>query len=369
MQIQRSAAVLLSQQPLRPCGTDPWVKQTRNALLWIKANSLVLRSSVGMQTWELITALASHEKIPLSLLIPAPTEEDYWQTRREVVKQFGLDEDSVSFRALVPDEGESYDKHRFMQERDRLVIGDADVVVPLSIRPKGQMSRLLGQAREAGKPIVGSWKVPYAPREVPLGFTINEGELTDEIKRCHDTYLVHWTRAFDGPWPTERAIDFYLALVRSNRYPRTGRDSLLNILGRRRITASSRNMPDDTPTVSFSALPPSELAPLIRWRARYRRMSFEPYGIGIERDSAFDLGVRRVKYYQRAHDRPNDVPPWLTQSNGVITDWRREKEYRCLGDLDFSALPPDKLVCFCRFQSEVEQIEKELGLRTVPFMS
>ena len=366
MQIQRSAAILLSRQPLRPSGADAWVKQTRNAILWVKANSLVLHSSIGMQTWELITALASSEGIPLTLLIPAPTEE-YREMRRVALKQFHLDKENVTFRALLPDKGEVYDKHKFMQERDRLIVRNADVLLPLSIRPDGQMSRLLAEGRDEGKPIIGSWKVEYETREKTLGYSIRDEHLTDEIRRCGDEYLVHWTRGSNSPWPTEDAIDYYLAIVRSKSYPRSGLDTLCSIVEKRKIVASSRNMPEHTPTVSFSCLPPRELAGLITWRARRRLMSFEPYGIGLEREYASKLGIQPVRYYNRDSDRPSDVPVWLTQSTGVKTDWRQEREYRNKGDFEFSEIPKDKLVCFTRTEGQATQLQDATGIRTIGF--
>ncbi len=367
MQIQRSAAILLSRQPLRPSGADAWVKQTRNAILWVKANSLALHSSVGMQTWELITALVSSEGIPLTLLIPAPTEEEYREMRRTVLKQFHLDKENVTFRALLPDTGEVYDKHKFMQERDRLIVRNADVLLPLSIRRDGQMSRLLAEGRDEGKPIIGSWKVEYEARGESLGYTIRDEHLTDEIRRWGDEYLIHWTRGSNGPWPTEDAIDYHLAIVRSKSYPRSGFDTLGSIVGKRKIVASSRNMPEHTPTVSFSCLPPRELVPLITWRARRRLMSFEPYGIGIERETAMDLGIQPVRYYDRDNDRPDEVPVWLTQSSGVKTDWRQEREYRHEGNFDFSVIPKDKLACFTRTRDQAAQLQDATGIRTIGF--
>ncbi len=367
MQIQHSAAILLSRQPLRPSGADAWVKQTRNAILWVKANSLALHSSIGMQTWELITALASSEGIPLTLLIPAPTEVEYREMRRVALKQFHLDMENVTFRALLPDEGEKYDKHKFMQERDRLIVRNADVLLPLSVRPGGQMSRLLAEGRDEGKAIIGSWKVEYETREKTLGYTIKDEYLTDEIRRCGDEYLVHWTRGSNGPWPTEDAIDYYLEIVRSKSYPRSGFDTLRGIVGERRIVASSRNMPEHTPTVSFSCLPPRDLVPLITWRARRRLMSFEPYGIGIEREYALELGIQIVHYYNRDSDRPDDVPTWLTQSSGVKSDWRQEREYRYKGDFEFSEIPKDRLVCFTRTRDQAAQMQDTTGIRTIGF--
>ena len=98
-------------------------------------------------------------------------------------------------------------------------------------------------------------------------------------------------------------------------------------------------------------------------------MSFEPYGIGIERDTALSAGIRQV-YYYTALDR--DSPQnerWLRQSAGEKSDWRREKEYRIRGDFDLSRIARDKLLLFCRYRSEVAQIEGATGIRTVSFLS
>ena len=367
MQIQRSAAILLSQQPMRPCGTDTWVRQTRNAMLWVKENSMIVRSSVGMQTWELITALASLEKVPLSLLIHAATEEMYLQAKRSVVTQFNLDEDDVTFRALLPNEGETYDKDKFMQERDRLIVLDADVAIPVSIRSDGVMSRLIRQAETDGKPVINSWRIKHEARTEMLGYTIETKNLTEEILSLKDRYLVHWTRASNGPWPSERAVDFYRDIVRSQRYPRNGIDTLQTIIDQRKIVASTQHMPESRPCVCFSALAPRELLPLIRWRSRYRQMSFEPYGLGIERETATALGLQPVCYYQSSEGPPPNIEAWLTQSSGVKSDWRQELEYRHRGDIDFSKIPKDKLICFCRTHEEAQQLSTSTGINTIPF--
>lgn len=367
MQIQRSAAILLSQQPMRPCGRDPWVRQTRNAVLWVKANALVLRSSVGMQTWELITALASLERVPLSLLIPAATEEQYVQIRGSVLTQFDLDEDNVTFRALLPNDGEAYDKNKFMQERDRLIVLDADVVIPISIRPDGVMSSLVNEAERIGKPVINSWRCKHEARQEPLGFVIDDNDLTEEVRTVEDRYLVHWTRAANGPWPSERAVDFYRDVVRSQRYPRSGFDTLQTIVRNRKIVAATKHMPGNTPCVCFSALTPYELAPLIRWRSRYRQMSFEPYGIGIQYETATAHGIQPVRYYQNTESPPADIENWLTQSNGIKSDWRQEQEFRHRGEVDFSEIPLNKLICFCRTRKEAELLSATTGITSIPF--
>jgi hypothetical protein len=57
------------------------------------------------------------------------------------------------------------------------------------------------------------------------------------------------------------------------------------------------------------------------------------------------------------------VPEWLTQSRGRITDWTREDEYRCRGDLDLSAVPKESLLLICRCVDEAEELEHATGIR------
>jgi NADH:ubiquinone oxidoreductase subunit D len=98
-------------------------------------------------------------------------------------------------------------------------------------------------------------------------------------------------------------------------------------------------------------------------------MSFEPYGVGIEREYASELGIQSVQYYSRDSDRPDGFPVWLTQSSGVKTDWRQEREYRYKGDFDFSVVPKDKLICFTRTRDQAAQLQNALGIRTIGFMA
>jgi hypothetical protein len=367
MQIQRSATILLSQQPMRPSGVDTWVQKTRMAMLWIKANSMTVRSSVGVQTWELISALASIEKVPLLLLVHAESEEEYFHTIKLVMTRFDLDNDSVTFRSLLPNEGERYDKDKFMQERDRLIVLNSDVIIPVSIRPKGVMSGLVQEAENDGKPVINSWRIKHKARQAPLGYQIDANDLTNEILTCEDRYLVHWTRATNGAWPNEQAIDFYRDIIQSQRYPRSSLDTLNAIIRQRRIIASARHMPGNIPCVCFSALTPSELLPLIRWRSRYRQMSFEPYGIGIDRETATEHGIQPVNYYKNSEGYPPHIETWLTQSSGVKSDWRLEREYRHLGDFDLSEIPKNRLACFCRTREEALQLSASTGINTIPF--
>ena len=97
-------------------------------------------------------------------------------------------------------------------------------------------------------------------------------------------------------------------------------------------------------------------------------MSFEPYGIGVERGCALAGGIRPVRYIEKGERSPDDNEAWLTQSKGVITDWRSEQEYRHRGDFDFGDIPGDRLLVFTHRSEEATLIEREFGIRAVSFL-
>jgi hypothetical protein len=108
-------------------------------------------------------------------------------------------------------------------------------------------------------------------------------------------------------------------------------------------------MPGNAEAVSFSALGMNEAMPLMRWRSRYVRYSFEPYGIAIRRSALESLGGRPVIYTTRLSRATCGEDFLFTQSPGEHTDWRGEREWRVLGDVrldmldsgDFMAVVPD----------------------------
>ncbi len=100
----------------------------------------------------------------------------------------------------------------------------------------------------------------------------------------------------------------------------------------------------------------------MKWRSRYRQMSFEPYGIGFERAWALSHGIRPVRYLDGESKDQEPGEPWLYQSAGVKGNWRPENEYRYRGDFDFSAVSRDKLIAYCLYERESRQITKEFAI-------
>ncbi|MBD3322592.1 MAG: hypothetical protein GF350_15935 [Chitinivibrionales bacterium] len=366
--MKSTAAILLSRQPLRPCAQTGWVKKVVDAVAWIKENNLQLLTSVGMQTWELQIAAALREKLSFTCIVPAPDREMFEKKSIYVQQQFDLFRKPVRIVPLVP-EGIGQEIQSLPALRDRALVAEADILVPVSIRTRGGMEQLLHRSAESGKPVIDRFRIEYEKRTGPVHYHVQGSHVSESIVQCDIPYSIHWTRSSNTAWPTERKLDYYNDILDSERYPRSAFFSLRNILEYKLICATSKHMQDKIPTVSFSDIPPVEIIPLMRWRARYRMMSFEPYGIGIKKEHALKLGIKPVIYYSRKNvpsvEKENH---YLLQSRGEITDWRQEREYRFKGDFGLHAISKKYLACFCYTASEARAIEKDFGVQAYGFI-
>ncbi len=361
------AAVLLSRQPLCPSGRTPWVRAAVEAVSWVKRQGLGLLTSVGMQTWELLVFLAQREKICQNIILPQSNNRDFKQSCCHLKKEFELEDRLIRFTPLGSEIKKTGGKALF-HSRDFEIITLAEILIPVSIRPGGFMEKFVGKKTSSqGMTISRYFEIPYKKRKQKLGYQIDTDNLSPALEGIGNHYLIHWTRASRGPWPTESRYAFYRDIVNSETYPRGAFETLKNMLCTLHIKSSSLHMPSNIPTVSFSALAPFDAISLMRWRSRYVQMSFEPYGIGVEKVFAKKIGILPVQYYKKGN-----LPKcerWLTQSIGIKGYWPGEAEYRFRGDLDFSGIPRDKLVVFCYRPSEAEYIAECFGLAAFSIIS
>lgn len=349
------AAILLSRQPLRPSGCTPWVKRSVEAVRWLNDRGFGLVSSIGMMTWEIPTAVASDLRMPLLLIVPARCTADFVRECDRAINDFNLDPDTTGFAPVMPDD--STEEPNLSVARDRLVAEKAELLLPVSCREGGNMAALLHVAR-AGSCVVDSrFNAAETDTALRLKYEMSDLRLNDGLDEAGEKYLIHWTRGVSAPWPGERKISFYRDIIQSDCWPRSALDTLMRIVRMRRILASPRHMPGNVATVSLSSLAPRDVIPLMRWRARYGEMSFEPYGIGVERNLADQLDLREVQYFQA--ETQSSIPAedrWRWQSKGEVTDWRAEREFRRKGDLDLERVKTDSVALFCRTSEEVEQL-------------
>jgi len=359
----RTAVILLSRQNLRPSLKDDWVKNLKKAIEFVKSEGWTLCSSLGTPNWEIVTAGAALGRVPLKLFIPVNCA----QSVNELLNSFGLDKHDVRFTTVGQDKT-LLSKEEIWKVRDHHVISAAEIIIPVSIRPGGSLSESVDAAKCGGKNVNIDFQVKYNKSAPKLSYTLDEAHLSNEIKEIGNDYVIHWTRSSNAPWPNEKKLDYYKSVFSSLAYPRNALNTLQRIIGTKQIIAASRNMPGKVPTVSFSGLAPIETIKLMKWRSRYRQMSFEPYGIGVKKNVALSLGMKEVRYHDaNSNGRSNSVPAWLTQSMGKITDWSNEKEYRHKGDFDLSAVANDHLITICHRKAEANELGNRLDIKSVSF--
>lgn len=378
MRTLKTCAVLLSRQPLRPCRQTPWIKQTIEAVKWIKQNRLALFTSVGMQTWEFLIYLARSHEIEQTILIASTNNHEFEKLRESTLYQFDLDPNRVRFKAVISKQTDT--RHRdLLYSRDHAAVFEADIIIPVSVRPGGHMESLVRKKSEAlrrcgafkeydikGVLVNRQFQIDYLKKNAAMAYQIEKDQLLPEIRQVGRQYITHWTRTTSGPWPDESKYHFFADILNSGVYPRSAFHTLQHILNTGKIIASSIHKPQGSPTVSFSGLSPTEAISLMKWRPRYCQMSFEPYGIGIEKKEAKSVGILPVHYYRKG-DLLENKQRWRSQSIGVKTNWKRELEYRYPGDFYLSNVDCRKMVCFCRTEGEADVVEKMFGIKTYAF--
>lgn len=361
-----AAALLTSRQGRMPVGSEPWVRATMEAIDWLRGRGFALLAGVGVKTWELGLALASHEGVPVNVPVGVPEKappEVVAETLAAVAEDFRLDP-TRSLLLPFPERSTRGSKRRRLAARDRFIVEAATLLLPLSLRPGGGLDSLAGEPGPAAK-LDRRFEVEYAPRPYHALRPPEPDAVHRALAGFTWRHVAHWTRACPGPWPGERAIDYYLDLVRSGDVPpRSAFATLRRIAEERRIRASSWRMPGGRRMVSFSALHPAEMTGRMRWRRRYVRASFEPYGVAVNRDAIGDLGGREVLYGNAEERRalpPGEEP--FFQSFSEAAYWPNEWEWRLAGDLSLDRLDPAAITLLVATPEERRVLEEEVSWR------
>ncbi|MFP4014199.1 MAG: hypothetical protein ACLFVQ_08960 [Chitinispirillaceae bacterium] len=357
----KTAALLLSRQKLAPCGRSPWIKRTVDALNYFRQENLTLLSSVGTLNWELPLCAASLENIR-TIVVVYTSDSDSFQKKKEMtISDFNLK--NSSFIHLPYSENEKTS----MKLRDEYILTATDRLFPVSVRSGGSMDNFLKTPEIRDKVENRFLLSPEKSSRSSFYYTFSGMDNDDPVLESTD-YIIHWTRTSLHPWPDERRFDFYRDVILSNTYPRTAFHTLLNILSKKMILGSNRHMPKEIQAVCFSGHAPKRFLHQMRWRRRYVQMSFEPYGIGVERKTAEEAGIRPVIYADSKELRKMNSPErWIYQSEGKSGDWSEENEFRFRGSFSLKDIKPDKLVAFCLYPYESLQIKDLYGIEAVSF--
>ncbi len=367
---RKKAAVLNSRQNLRPLGSDAWIKNTGSAIRHAVDDGCTILTSIGMNTWEIVLYFVSAYNARVVTYIPVEKGADSGKIKYAICTQFELNNELTDWR-FIEINNVKKDKHFFQQKRDEAIVNEADIIYPISVRRNGNMERLLETGRNKKIAIRDNFRTEYSGSDRKYKIKIDPERINPNIDKLLKYYLIHWTRTSNTAWPGETKYEFYRDIVHSRAvYPRNALETLKKILTDRKVIASSRHYRKNVPAVAFSSLAPSEASSLMKWRARYREMSFEPYGIAIKRELAKRIGIRRVIYghAKEFHNLKVEERPYF-QSTGTKGFWLPENEYRFIGDLDLNLIPAESLAAIARRPDEIAAIKQIYDGQVISFLS
>ncbi len=354
------AVILNSRQSLRPHGGEEWIRRTVEAVALVKQQGNSLSVSEGTKPWEIVLTLASDSNIPINLYCH---ESDKSLSSDKIIVQFGIDNENLSLHPVKSD------YKSFPNNRDRAIVNDAGIIIPVSIRPGGNLEELIDNARESGKNVIEDFRVTYKIPKSNAKTKIDKSRINPEIDTLLKDHIIHWTKTPNGPWPDETLYDYYHAILKSQQqYPRTAFETLKNILRNKIIFTSVKHYRAAYPAVAFSETSPSEAADLMKWRARFREMTFEPYGIAIPIDVAENLKISRAIYGEpEVYEllSPKNRP--FFQPVSAKSWWLPEKEWRHIGNFNLDEVDNDRIVAIAMTPEESTKLASEVGIRVVSY--
>jgi hypothetical protein len=338
---QDTCAILNSRQSKRPSRRDAWVDATVAAAESLVASGKVLLTSTGMNTWELLLYLANELGGKQIIVVPAQPGPSPQDLAADLSREFKLDANRFGLLVFAARESAGSGRKLYWQQRDRLIIDLANVIIPIAVRPGGSLDQLLAAAGDSGKDIERAFAVRHHPGADRVSYRFAHETINPQIARVDWDYVTHWTRSSHSPYPGETRCRYYRDLLAADHYPRSAADTLTRIITERKVRASSRFIRGGYRVVSFTSLTPVESLRLMRWRRRYVYYNFEPYGLAVKADTARRLGIRPVIYgddnlYQHL---PDPDKPFFQHEGTANADWRPEAELRHLDDFSLAHLP------------------------------
>jgi hypothetical protein len=346
-----TAVILNSRHGKFPKGSDIWVRNTISAVKSAIGRRKTVIASIGMNTWEIVLWACGEYGGSVIVILPDNKRDEIVNNVEYFMHDYGLKLDNCAFK-LVQSAGNSNGKKAWWDTRDKLAIDMAYEIMPVSIRKGGRWSEVLISPIVNAKMVNREFQTAYnhKPEKTQMAFEI----INDGISYNPD-FITHWTRRFCCPWPGERSADYYKAIANSaNEYPRGADATLKRILSEKLLRGSSTRIKNGKIAVGFTDLPPHEAVKLMRWRKRYCRYTFEPYGIAIRKEAAIDAGIKPVTYIGKNHNPLSQKPDEYTQtcSKG---EWWRESEWRFIGNLDLSRFAPADIRVIVPSNNQIRQ--------------
>ena len=351
------AAVFNSRQGKTPDSASPWLRTTLGMVDKLAGNGAVLVASAGMVTWEMAAWKAADSGGSLILVIPEIEPELIPGFAENILRDFELDEDRTLL-IFPPQEAELEARYRKFPKRDFWIAALADRLYPVSIRSTGNLARLMELFAIIPGKVEDKFRIDYTR---PSGSPFNPAALPKLAEREPGEweYLTHWTRTSIDPWPGESKAEFCRSIAEAaSGYSHDGFAALNRILRDQRIFATDKLIKGGFNVVSLTELAPYELSKAIKWRGRLLRWTFEPYGIAIRKEVLEAMGARKVIY---GHDYQyrflqGDDRAYFQSAGKDGDDWRGEKEWRFIEDINLNTFTPDDVKVIVQTFDEAEEL-------------
>jgi len=349
------AVILNSRQTKKPTGDHPWVQNTYRAVQHAVENGNVILSSAGMNTWEFVVWATGNLGGSQIIIIPIDIKDDPREIRDDLIKDFNLDRERTAIMYIRTRRRGLRNKSAWA-ERDTIAVETANTIYPVSVRKNGNLERLFKNNPNKASRALMDFNIDYNPVTVPERIQLEARDLHPEIRNHEWPYLTHYTRSTYNPWPGESSADYYRAIFESEGdYPRSALATLKRIIADKKIWASYYHIRGGYKVVSLTELKPHEAVSIIRWRPRFVRWNFEPYGIAIDKEFARSIGIRPVIYKpsKEFDSLPEEDKPYYQNPGDKGGEWEPEREWRHLGNIDLSGIPEDKIHILVRNECEI----------------
>ena len=255
------------------------------------------------------------------------------------------------------------------QIRDRIIAALSTHATAIHIRKSGVMAELAASLRARSIPID---ECPQLDRvenaQAPQPSPAPPGAVLDESTLSAWTFLTHFTRDPEGPWPGETRDEYLRWLSAGPRAPhRHAFAALCRILKERRLRGCGRLIAGSAPMVCFTARHPRDVGAITHWRRGLQRWTFTNYALAIPRHALAAAGARAVRYVDRREldaALPNDKK-FLQLTHSGEHDWSREEEWRVAGDLDLANSNRNAIVACVARADEAAHLYRAYGLRSM----
>jgi hypothetical protein len=356
-------AVFNSRKERLPSPESNWLKTLRLLLPAVASQPAGLASSLGILTYDLVTAYADRHDLPLFLVTTSGADAD----GKDLMTDVGRNRERIGVTCMTT--GRCCQKATRMACRDRLLALLSDLHVLIEIRSGGNLLKTLREQQAlqprpqwvvvpstrnaanegnfqlaeeaAGRVHSVSIATPATEKNAPSPIQAGPGRRFLSEPLPWNEYVYHYTRSCPGPWPGQSHSDYLESLLEGARSSgHNALDTLSRILDEGRIRGGKRLVRGTDPVVSWSAGTPWELLSIRRWNRALIRWTFESYGIAVRRPLIRDRGGKPAIYavegcYQRI-SRANRFR--FQRHEPPSCAWKHEREWRTEGDFELAGL-------------------------------